>query len=198
MEPLCNIELKARLADLGSARQIAQRLATGYLGVQQQTDTYFHCPQGRLKLREIIDFGSQPNATLATASRAKRTLAQLISYDREDQIDAKESHYQVVEIREPARVQELKSQMGTRAVVAKRREIFLYHNVRIHLDEVTELGTFLEFEAVLGGDVDAVSGRAQVALLEDEFGIVQDDLVDGSYVDLLLEKSSLARQVQLD
>jgi adenylate cyclase class IV len=44
----------------------------------------------------------------------------------------------------------------------QRREIYLYHNVRIHLDEVEDLGTFLEFEAVLGPNVDDALGRAQV------------------------------------
>jgi len=34
--------------------------------------------------------------------------------------------------------------------VSKRREIYLWHNVRIHLDAVTGLGSFVEFEAVLG------------------------------------------------
>lgn len=127
----------------------------------------------------------------------KRSRTELISYDRLDEYEAKESFYQRVEITDPARVRELKSQMGTRAVVVKRREVFLYHNVRIHLDEVANLGTFLEFEAVLGGSIDAVSGRAQVALLEDEFGIDLDDLVESSYIDLLIGKTSRTPQVQL-
>ena len=142
MEPACNIELKARVADLEIARKTAERLATSYLGVQEQTDTYFHCPQGRLKLREIVDYGPQPNSGTNSA-RVKRSCTELISYDRLDEYEAKESFYQRVEITDPARVCELKSQMGTRAVVFKRREVFLYHNVRIHLDEVANLGTFL-------------------------------------------------------
>jgi adenylate cyclase, class 2 len=184
MEPACNIELKARLSDLAAARKTAQRFATAYLGIQEQTDTYFHCPQGRLKLREIVDYGTQQQ----DATRPKHVSIQLISYDRADQVDAKESYYQLVEISDPERVRELKSQMGIRAVVAKRREIYLYHNVRMHLDEVCNLGTFLEFEAVLGGDIDETAGRAQVALLQNKFGLAEADLVEGSYVDLLLQK----------
>jgi len=188
MEPACNIELKARLTDLAAARKTAQRLATAYLGIQQQTDTYFHCPQGRLKLREIVDFGAQQQGAPELATGPKHVSVQLISYDRTDQVDAKESYYQLVEISDPERVRELKSQMGIRAVVVKRREVYLYHNVRIHLDEVSKLGMFLEFEAVLGGDVDEAAGRAQVALLQDKFGLASADLLEGSYVDLLLQK----------
>jgi adenylate cyclase class IV len=188
MEPACNIELKARLANLAAARQIAQRLATDYLGIQEQTDTYFHCPQGRLKLREIVDFGDPQSATHAAAPQAQRVSTQLISYDRADQTDAKESFYQLVDISDPARVRQLKLQMGIRAVVVKRREIFLHHNVRIHLDEVSGLGTFLEFEAVLGGKIDEPAGRDQVAQLQKEFGIERAELLSSSYVDMLSAK----------
>jgi adenylate cyclase, class 2 len=181
MEPARNIELKARLPNLDAARKIAQRVATAYLGVQEQTDTYFHCPQGRLKLREIVDYGTQ-------GSEPPCRIAQLISYDRPDEFDAKQSNYQIVEIDDPARADALKREMGIRVVVAKRREIFLHHNVRIHLDEVSGLGTFLEFEAVLGPQVDAVTGRNQVAELQTEFGIRQADLLAASYSDMLSAK----------
>ena len=51
--PRTNIELKARLASLETAREVASRLATERLEDQRQVDTYFHCREGRLKLREI-------------------------------------------------------------------------------------------------------------------------------------------------
>jgi predicted adenylyl cyclase CyaB len=188
MEPARNIELKARLPNLAAARQISQRLATAYLGVQQQTDTYFHCPQGRMKLREIVDFGDQQPATQPATRTPQRAVAQLISYDRADQTEAKPSHYQIVDISDPARVRQLKLQMGVHVIVVKRREIFLYHNVRIHLDEVSGLGTFVEFEAVLGANMDEAGGRAQVAKLQKEFGLQPADLIATSYADMLAAK----------
>ena len=55
-------------------------------------------------------------------------------------------------IAEPALLKAaLTAALGVRRVVDKRREIFLADNVRIHLDDVAGLGTFLEFEAVLDG-----------------------------------------------
>ncbi|HTQ41086.1 MAG TPA: class IV adenylate cyclase [Pirellulales bacterium] len=181
MKPACNIELKARVHNLAAARTIAQRLATAYLGVQHQTDTYFHCPQGRLKLREIVEDDSHPG-------EPPRRLAQLIRYERPDEPDAKQSDYQLIEISDPDRVTALKREMGIRGIVSKRREIFLHQNVRIHLDEVSNLGTFIEFESVLGHQVDAAAGRAQVAHLQIEFGIERVDLLSSSYADLLLAK----------
>jgi predicted adenylyl cyclase CyaB len=162
-----NIEIKARLGNLPAARDVAQAIATDFLGVQEQTDTYFLCPRGRLKLREIA--GAE---------------AQLICYQRPDQDAPKASDYQLVPIAEPAALKAaLEAALGLRGVVRKRREIFLHHNVRIHLDEVQGRGTFLEFEAVLGPGLDDRAGQAQLQELLDRFGILPDDLLSGSYGD---------------
>lgn len=170
MELARNVELKARLSNLSAAREIAQRLATEHLGVQHQVDTYFHCPHGRLKLREIEDLK-----------------AQLVWYSRPDEAGAKGSDYLLVDVPDPAPLkQALAGALGVLVAVDKRREIFLVHNVRIHLDEVSQLGTFLEFEAVLNSSIDDAAGRAQVARLQAEFGIAPVDVLAASYSDLLL------------
>ena len=57
------------------------------------------------------------------------------------------------------------------AVVRKRREVLLLENVRIHLDEVDRLGTFLELEAVVDAAHDDAACRRQVAALLDALGL---------------------------
>jgi adenylate cyclase, class 2 len=167
-----NIELKARLASFEAARATAARLATDPPGLETQVDTYFVCRHGRLKLREI-----------------NGVRAQLVWYARSDRPDAKASDYWLVNVPEPKPLkQALAAAWGTLVVVEKRREIYLHHNVRIHLDEVTGLGEFIEFEAVLGPGVDEAGGQAQVAWLQDEFRIAPADLLEGSYSDLLQKK----------
>ena len=164
-----NIELKARLADPRAARQTAEALATKRLGVQEQVDTYFPCPHGRLKLRQIDGLSSQ-----------------LVWYARPDRQGPKASDYRLVPVSNPETLKAaLTAALGVQCVVRKRREIFLYHNVRIHLDEVAGLGSFLEFEAVLGPEVDDTAGRAQVDELVARFGIGQADLLSGSYSDMI-------------
>ncbi len=168
--PCRNIELKARLHDPAAARQIAERLATAHLGVQQQTDTYYRCTVGRLKLRETE---GQP--------------AQLIGYMRPNELGAKASDYRIVEIADAKAIRAVLTEtLGILAVVVKRRQIYLHHNVRVHLDEVQRLGSFLEFEAVLSDGVDAETGRQQIAWLRDQFMITHADLVNNSYSDMLL------------
>jgi predicted adenylyl cyclase CyaB len=164
-----NIELKARLHDLPSARRAAERLATQRLGVQEQIDTYFRCTTGRLKLRQI---GGQA--------------AVLIWYARPSDPRPKASDYYLVPAAEPeSLLATLRAAVGIVNVVRKRREIYLWQNVRIHLDDVEGLGQFLEFEAVLSPEIDETAGRRQLETLTAEFNIRPADLLAGSYTDMI-------------
>jgi predicted adenylyl cyclase CyaB len=156
------------LADLDRPRQVARRLATEPPETQHQVDTYFHCRNGRLKLREII--GQR---------------AELIWYERPDRKQAKSSRYGIVPVEDAeALKQALSASLGVRTVVEKQREIYLHKNVRIHLDRVVDLGTFIEFEAVLGADVDEETGYGQVEFLQRQFEIRDEDLLTGSYAEM--------------
>jgi adenylate cyclase, class 2 len=166
--PLRNVELKARIDAGERVRSIAAQLATARLADQHQIDTYFVCLHGRLKLREI---------------NAQR--AELIWYERPDQTEPKPCRYCRIPVADAAAVKHaLQAALGVRVVVEKHREIYLFHNVRIHLDQVTGLGHFLEFEAVLGTKVTEDEGRRQVEQLQARFGIATADLLTGSYADL--------------
>jgi predicted adenylyl cyclase CyaB len=165
-----NIELKARLRDIAAARRVAEALATSRLGTQHQVDTYFPVPRGRLKLRQIDGLS-----------------ALLIAYHRQDQHDSKSSNYRLVPIANPETLKlALREALTISVIVDKRREIFLWSNVRIHLDLVKDLGAFIEFEAVLEAGEDDHRGHAQLAELRRRFQIQDEDLIAVSYGDLLL------------
>ena len=70
-------------------------------------------------------------------------------------------------------------------MVRKRREIYFWHNVRIHLDEVTGLGTLVELEAVLGPDEDENRPQERLEHLCELVGIADVDLLGQSNADLL-------------
>ncbi len=167
--PRRNIELKSRCGDLARARDAALRLGARDAGVLEQTDTYFHCTTGRLKLRE-------------TAGR----LAELIAYARADGVEARGSDYHLVPVQSPGPLKRsLVSALGVRVVVVKRRELLLWHNVRIHLDQVEGLGSFVEFEAVLGDGEDEPTGRDRVAILAEVLGLRPEDRIATSYSNLV-------------
>ena len=56
----------------------------------------------------------------------------------------------------------LSETLGVDVVVEKRRHLLLWETVRIHLDEVTGLGSFVELEAVAEPESDLYRERAQV------------------------------------
>jgi len=170
-----NIEIKARLNDRSLTLDQAHRLADSFLGQDHQTDTYFRTPGGRMKLRESTLSGNY-----------------LILYQRDDQEGPRPSLYETIPVDRPRAVKALlRNLLGEDIVVEKDRHIFLYGNVRIHIDDVTNLGAFLEFEAVMD---DQYSDRDQetkkVGKLMKMLHISASDLVGQSYQDLLRQRVS--------
>jgi homotetrameric cytidine deaminase len=170
-----NVELKARLAD--PAATLAQALALGARdqGTLRQRDTYFPAARGRLKLRE---------SERGSGSEREGREVELIAYTRSDAPEAALSRY----VRAAANLEvaeALAGALGTRIVVTKLRRLLLHENVRLHFDEVEGLGSFLEFEAVLGPGDRRADGEAQVADLQHALGIGAEDLVAVGYADLL-------------
>ena len=168
-DPCCNLEFKARLASLATAHQLAQELTTRDPLQEFQVDTYFHCPQGRLKLREI-----------------NQCRGQLIWYQRADQAVARESHYYLVEIADVEGISQLfKAALGIRCRVEKERTVYWYENVRIHLDEVGTLGSFIEFEAVITTEAERVAAAGQLKFLSAALHVNATDVLTMSYGDMM-------------
>jgi predicted adenylyl cyclase CyaB len=164
-----NLELKARCPDLALVRQRLQPLRPRSGGVELQTDTYFQVPHGRLKLREIDG-----------------QAAFLIGYQRPDHAAARISAYHLVPVPDAGLLKAaLSATLGIRGEVRKRREILFWHNVRIHLDEVTNLGTFLEFEAVLAAHDELAIAQTRLDELSRLLEIAPEDRLAVSYSDLL-------------
>jgi homotetrameric cytidine deaminase len=72
-------------------------------------------------------------------------------------------------------------------VVDKRRRLLLYENVRIHIDDVAGLGSFVELEGVADADSDLSREHELVARLREELALGEP--VAGSYSDLLLDSA---------
>jgi adenylate cyclase class 2 len=134
-----------------------------------QRDTYFRVSRGRLKLRECAGGG-----------------AELIFYEREESADERWSRYERVPVGDPeALANVLGLAGGILAVVEKKRSLYTYQNARIHLDEVSRLGSFLEFE-VVGGE--PAGSTELMRLLRDAFGVREEMIFRGSYSDMIAAK----------
>jgi homotetrameric cytidine deaminase len=166
-----NIELKARDRDPEGTEARCLSLGASPAGTFHQRDTYFAARHGRVKLR------SEPSSS-----------PELIAYRRPDDREPTESTYVIAPVSAPDELAEaLDAALGTVVVVSKRRRLFLWQGVRIHLDQVDDLGTFVEFEAVLPDAGDLATANAKLVRLRDEVGIEDDALVSAGYADLLLD-----------
>jgi homotetrameric cytidine deaminase len=175
-EPRRNVELKA--IDPDPARTLERALAAGAedRGTMRQRDTYFGVRSGRLKLRE-----EEPGG------------ATLIGYERPDDAAERVSSYRLVPVPDPDALRAaLELADGIRVVVAKTRRLLLWETVRIHLDDVEGLGSFVELEAVADRGSDLERERAQVAHLRAALGIEDDALREGSYADARLAAGAAA------
>lgn len=169
-----NVEIKARAADLAPARAALRARGARFIGADHQIDTYFRVASGRLKLRE----GDIENA--------------LIHYHRADTSGPKHSLVGLFENPPGSTLKSLLlAALEVDVVVDKRREIHFVGNVKVHLDEVAGLGTFVEIEAIDDDGTRSLEAlRAQCEELMAALGIRDEDLLAVSYSDLLRRKEA--------
>jgi len=167
--PMQNIEIKAKYEDLDRAENIARKVGANFESSIHQLDTYFFVNNGRLKLREI-----------STGTN------QLIYYVRPNQAGPKTSAYHIYPVEAPKQLKKiLAAALGIWKSVEKQREVYLFDEVRIHLDKVYSLGNFLEFEGVVSPESDKSKISEKVDWLISQFEIRNSDLIEVSYSDLV-------------
>jgi predicted adenylyl cyclase CyaB len=166
-----NLEFKAKCHSLAELRQWLVGLKAEYRTTMHQIDTYFNVPKGRLKLREI--HGDE---------------ACLVYYERPDTATSRYSNYQLCDIPDAETFKAaMSAALGVMVVVEKRRELWMFGNTRIHLDDVMNLGEFIELETVMRNQTEA-EAYAEHQLVKDALQVKAGDLIPASYSDLLLKK----------
>jgi homotetrameric cytidine deaminase len=166
-----NVELKARDPNPEVTAARCLNLGAVSTGTLDQTDVYFDARTGRLKLRTHDAGGG----------------SELIAYGRRDTVEPTESSYFRVPVTDPDDLlNALSAALGQVVTVFKRRRLFLWEGVRIHLDEVQGLGSFIEFEAVLPDAGDLATAHEKVERLRAELGIEDRALIAEGYADLLV------------
>lgn len=167
-----NIEIKAHARAFAEIKSLAASLSDTPCEIIEQEDTFFNSPQGRLKLRVLTD---------------KRT--QLIYYTRADQSGPKRSDYQLFETSDAENLKTVLSlAYGVRGVVRKTRYLYLAGQTRIHLDDVSGLGQFMELEVVMQPGQTDQQGQAIAEELMQKLGVSSADLLEGAYMDLIESK----------
>jgi adenylate cyclase class 2 len=169
-----NVEYKAELRDLAMARAACRALGAAHIITLEQVDTYFRVPSGRLKRRECE---GEPT--------------EWIFYDRKDQARPRLSCFTIYS-ESQARERFGVAPLPELVVVRKTRDLYLFENVRIHLDEVEGLGRFLEFEALVSPGFPVAKCHTMVEHLRATFGPALGEALSCSYADMILAAQEFA------
>jgi adenylate cyclase, class 2 len=164
-----NIEIKFQISSPEKISSfLSSRPDTLYLWTREQTDIYFQTNTGRLKLRLQGDSD-----------------AQLIFYQRADDANARESEYYIHNTADGENLRSiLEKSLGVNTIVRKIRSLYMFRNVRIHLDDVHGLGHFLEFESVIDYTTSQTSAEKNLQELLSFFSQFELNPVTKSYGDL--------------
>jgi predicted adenylyl cyclase CyaB len=170
-----NIEIKARVENVALLiPRVAELASEGPLEIAQD-DTFFACDTGRLKLRAFSNDSGE-----------------LIFYQRVNQTGPKESFYLRSPTTSPETLREsLSLAYGQIGRIRKYRTLFLVGRTRVHLDRVEGLGHFLELEVMLVDDEPTEQGVREAGELMEQLGIQASQLVEGAYLDLMLEMGTV-------
>jgi predicted adenylyl cyclase CyaB len=167
---ITNFEFKARSNDIGLLETKLLKLDPDFKGEDHQIDTYFGVEKGRLKLRE----GNIENS--------------FIFYERKDVSDSKQSDVLLYQLQPDPSLKEILTKVhGIKEVVDKRRKINFIGNVKFHFDNVENLGTFVEVEAIDEGNTGIERLKEQCKQYANFFGIHDFDYEAKSYSDLMLQ-----------
>lgn len=165
-----NVEIKARVTQPGPLRTRATEISDGPAELIVQRDVFFLSSTGRLKLRCFPD-GS----------------GELIHYERPDRSGPRTSRYTIFPVEHAdGLVEMLTAALGKIGVVEKRRTLFLVGQTRVHLDEVVDLGDFMELEVVLEEGQTEAEGEVIARELMERLEVSEAELVAGAYIDLML------------
>jgi predicted adenylyl cyclase CyaB len=170
--PHINIEIKAWCSEPDKIRAILLERNADFKGIDQQIDSYFKVPKGRLKLRE----GDIENS--------------LIFYNRSNKIGPKQAEVYLYNPESNTELKEiLVNALGILVTVKKKREIYLIDNVKFHIDAVDNLGAFIEIEAIdTTGEIGTNKLLEQCQRYMSIFDISKEELIDCSYSDMLIRK----------
>ena len=164
-----NLELKIKIDSIDSLTEKLKSINAKQDSILLQKDIYYKIPDGLLKLR------------------IENETKTLIYYNRDELSENRWSDYNLLKIEDDNAEDFLSKLFTVEAVVEKKRKLFWLNNTRIHLDEVKELGSFLELETLVIDEKTNAEKR-----FNEIVGLLNLDLskqIKKSYKNLIAEKT---------
>jgi len=178
---ILEVEIKAPNDDIKKYEELLKKKFNGKMEkIKTQEDIYFSHPvRDFKKTDEALRIRIEKNKAILTYKGPK---IDKVSKTREE-IE--------VEFKDPEKMSRLLEHLGFRKIaeIRKLRRIYRVGEMKIVLDEVSELGTFLEVEIVVEEDKYKETLEKIFEFIE-KIGIKKDKLIRKSYLELYIEKKS--------
>lgn len=177
-----NIEIKAKLADISEFEEkirIAKELTGQHGEVIVQHDVFFKVPNGRLKMR------------FESSESTDGESVKLIQYSRENCAGPKLSSFNIIQVSDGKLMEQILSEsIGILGELDKTRVLFMFEGrTRIHLDNVKNKGGVdfygFELEVNMKPEESLELGNEIAKKLIAAFGLLEDQLQEGSYFEIL-------------
>lgn len=163
-----NIEIKINIDGFTDILNILEQEKVELKQVLNQRDIYYNHSKGLLKLRIFDDKG------------------ELIFYQRDELTTDRISNYHILNV-EPKQAEKFFERIfETETEVVKTRKLYIYKNTRIHLDEVKNLGNFLELETVVKNNIQ--EGKKEFDEVVELLKLNVSKQIKSSYRTLLMNK----------
>lgn len=165
-----NYEIKCRISSLSGIKKKLSSDGKYKYSVEKQKDIYYKVRSGRLKLRII----NGKNSDLIYYRRKERNRERVSEFVISSTLNFRELDFILTQ------------QFEVLVTVIKKREIFIKDNIRIHLDNVNNLGKFLEIEIMFE---EINKAKKLMKELTEFLNLKTKDLIKSSYSDLLINKN---------
>ena len=165
-----NLELKVPCNSFEKIIKLLVEINADYIGELIQKDIYYQIKNWLLKLR--IENGEQS----------------LIKYTRDEAGIDRWSDFKVIKLSDEDAEVFLKDIFKIETVVEKKRQVYIYDNTRVHLDQVKDLGEFLELETLVVNGLEDAKKRFNDIINKLELDL--NSQIKNSYKILIEEKKN--------
>ncbi len=177
---MIEVEVKARVIDPKLAERSIVALGASPIGIEAQADTYYSAPyRDFAKTDEALRIRVQDDKYFLTYKGPKM-----------DTVSKTRKEYEV-EVNDVNCIGDILSSLGFTpvATIVKKRKKYRLGNFIISLDEVRNLGDFMEIEVCLRDSKSHEEKVESIFRLFEKLGIKRDESIRKSYLEMILERS---------
>lgn len=177
---MIEVEVKARVNDPKRVERSIIALGASPIGIELQADTYYNAP--------YRDFGKTDEALRIRVEDNKNFLT--YKGPKMDTISKTRKEYEI-EVNDADCMGNILTSLGFApvATIVKRRKKYRLGDFIISIDEVRNLGDFIEAEVSIRDSKSHEEKVESIFRLFEKLGINRDESIRKSYLEMILEKS---------